>query len=237
MPAQNSITTKTHHAGLAYQDAGREITQNFSTMASNMSLATGMLAAILTVIGAGELFGVAKGDQSTINAIPPLSTISLLILSMALPLLVRFFMRSLLAYQNLLRYRAIHDAAWKFINQNASWSYFRDAYRLYIEEWRSPKPLINLIASNLRYGFLWLFVVMIGAIAWGFISNWFTTGCIVAATILVVGVGWEIFSLFKGMRKYFTFAALPGNPYDSIRVCLANRDRCMLKPLNRKLNR
>src|ERR1044071_7934045 len=89
-------------AGRLYDDSGREMTQNFATMNSNMSLAAGTLAAVLTVLGAGELFGGNNAVPS--SKVPTLSPVSLIILVIAVPLVYRFFFRSLIAYQNFIRF-------------------------------------------------------------------------------------------------------------------------------------
>jgi hypothetical protein len=44
-------------ATIAYENAGREITQAFETRNANLTLAAGALGVLLTVLGAGQLFG------------------------------------------------------------------------------------------------------------------------------------------------------------------------------------
>jgi hypothetical protein len=58
-------------AKMAYENAGREISQSFDIQNSNMALAAGALAAILTVIGTGNLF--LKHD---VGGVPKLTTAS-----------------------------------------------------------------------------------------------------------------------------------------------------------------
>ena len=72
-------------------------------MNSNVALAAGTLAAILTVLGAGELFA-SPAPPPKPSAFPDLSPISLLSFARSFPLVYRFFFRAVIAYQNLLRF-------------------------------------------------------------------------------------------------------------------------------------
>lgn len=185
-----------------YLDAGREVTQNFSTMYSNISLASGLLAAVLAVLGAGELF---KDHPSTTGGLPDLSPISLNILCLAFPLLLRALVRSMLGYNNLLRYNKIRAAAWDYLSGSGSWVEFYATYEIYQTKWRSPTAIGKCIQSNMKYGFAWLFFVFTIAISWAFYTS--TGGPRVklwAALILVLGVGWESTNLARSASAYFT---------------------------------
>ncbi|OBI50369.1 hypothetical protein [Mycobacterium sp. E787] len=197
-------------ATVTYQDAGREVSQNFSTMYSNLTLASGLLTALLGVLGAGELFKGAGGTTGTqpphmIEGIPALSPISVMVLVLVFPLLFRFFVRTMLAYNNLLRYNKIRAAAWKFLQGQSQWTEFSSTYCLYELKWKSPQTIRQSMWSILKYGFMWLFAVFVVAIGWGFAT---TTGGwkfrLIAGLALILGAGWEIGSLIKARTFYFS---------------------------------
>jgi hypothetical protein len=201
-------------AKVTYQDAGREVTQNFSTMYSNLTLASGLLTALLAVLGAGELFKGAGGTTGTlpppppphmVEGIPALSPISVMVLVLVFPLLSRLLVRSMLAYNNLLRYNKIRAAAWTFLQGQSQWNEFCSTYCLYELKWKSPQTILQSMWSNLKYGYMWLFAVFVVAIGWGFAT---TTGGwkfrLIAGIVLILGVGWEIGSLINARRYYFS---------------------------------
>jgi hypothetical protein len=66
------------------RDAGREITQAFDTLTNNLTLAGGTLAALLAVIGAGELFG----DQPVVVSVNGVMTEGALRWQVGLPQLM-----------------------------------------------------------------------------------------------------------------------------------------------------
>lgn len=189
-------------AQLVYEDAGREVTQNFTTMYSNISLASGLLAALLAALGAGELFS----DTATKTAgVPDLSPISLVILCLAFPLLLRALVRSMLGYNNLLRYNLIRGAAWKYLSGSGTWLNFYATHEVYQTKWRAPEAIGKSIRSNMKYGFAWLFVVFAVATAWAFYTS--TGGPkprLAAAAILLLGFGWESINLARSAKSYFT---------------------------------
>jgi hypothetical protein len=186
-------------ARLSYENAGREITQAFNTMNSNMTLVAGTLAALLGALGAGELFA---GDGRP-SGFPEFSSVSLLVLALAFPLVVRFFVRSLIAYQNLLRFNSVQTAAWRFLAGEISWEAYQFHQKVYVHEWKSPKTLWQLIVENLKYGYFWIFVAATLPVAWAFRSaDWWCAG-IVAAGLLVVGLGWEFETMRRSRHRYF----------------------------------
>lgn len=189
---------------VVYEDAGREVTQNFTTMYSNISLASGLLAAVLAVLGAGELFS----DSASMRAgLPDLSPISLMILCLAFPLLLRALVRSMLGYNNLLRYNKIRAAAWEYLSGTGSWEEFYATHEVYQTKWRAPEAIGKSIRSNMKYGFAWLFFVFAAATAWGFYTSsggWKVKAA--AALILTLGLAWETFNLGRSAKSYFTLA-------------------------------
>jgi len=190
---------RAEYARMVYEDAGREITQSFETQNSNMTLVAGTLAAVLTVLGTGELFHA----KSRIGGIPRLSVTSLMVLTIALPLVFRFFVRSTTAYQNLLRFNAIQRAAARFLTGRQPWEAFLLHYTIYVERWRSPRALSRVMLENLRYGYFWVFVAATVPLAWAFyLANWHW-GRSVSLALLVVAFGWEASTLPKFRRRYW----------------------------------
>lgn len=189
-------------AQLVYEDAGREVTQNFTTMYSNISLASGLLAALLAALGAGELF---SNTATKTAGLPDMSPISLVILCLAFPLLLRALVRSMLGYNNLLRYNTIRGAAWKYLTRADSWANFYATYEVYQTKWRAPEAIGKSIRSNMKYGFAWLFVVFTIATGWAFYTS--TGGIkprIAGAAILILGFAWESINLARSAKGYFT---------------------------------
>jgi hypothetical protein len=192
-------------ARLNYENCGREISLAFDTMNSNLSFAAGTLAALISLLGAGVLIGETKpGASAAANTgIPHLSSVSLVILSVALPLIWRFFIRATTGYQNLDRNNLIQKAAWTFLTEERSWAYFDLTVRIYFTRWRSPLTFPRAAWRNLKYGFLWIFAVLLAAIVWGFVSTDSQLARIVAGVVLVIGIGFEACTLRGYVRRYY----------------------------------
>jgi hypothetical protein len=193
----------------AFEDAGREITQAFGVLSSNVTLAAGTLAALLAVVGAGELFNrqtvqitthtnevLSVQGQSTAG-IPELSNVSLILFAAALPLLVRFFLRATLGYQQLLRFNRVRDACWRYLAGEGTWESARAYVRIYVTSWRSPETLPKLAWGSAKYGFVWLFVVYLLVLLWGFLTADNLGPRLVAAGFIVIGVGFEAATLTR----------------------------------------
>jgi hypothetical protein len=188
-------------AVLAYENAGREISQVFDVINSNTGLAAGTLAAVLAVLGAGELFGSSGRRVALGGGLPRLSSVSLIVLAAAAPLLWRFFVRAVTAYQNLLRFIEIQKEAWRFLTGERTWPAFSRYVDLYWVEWRSPKPLHALMWDNLKYGFFGIFLITGGAVLWAFVTSAGRLPRVVAGAILLIGFGWEAVTLEGHRRK------------------------------------
>lgn len=189
---------------LAFENAGREISQVFDVMNSNLALAAGTLAALLAVLGAGELFAQAKeGTQVRGGSFPRLSAVSLIVLAAAAPLVMRFFVRSMTAYQNLLRFLDIQRTSWAYLSGQRSWSYFEHHYEIFWMKWRTPKSMRRVVWENVKYGFMWIGVVMLGAIGYAFWSVDSISARLVAGSILLLGIGWELITLVGYRKRYY----------------------------------
>lgn len=179
--------TRSEFARMQFENAGREITQTFEIMNSNTALATGTLAALLAVLGAGELFG----PTSPRDSLPRLSSVTLLVLAATLPLLWRFFIRSCTAYENLLRFNDIQREAAKYLNGESNWTAFEVHNNLFWRDWKARRPFRSVLWHNLQYGFMWIFLIAIGVLVWAFVSSEGGTPRIVAAVLLAVAAVWE----------------------------------------------
>ncbi len=167
-------------ASLAYENAGREITQAFETLNSNLTLAAGALGALLAVLGAGELFGRDTQAQplagapspgaTTLLGIPRLSDVSVLLLAAAFPLLGRFFIRATFGYQQLLRFNLVQRTMWEYLGADIGWEIPGRAMELYIQRWKSPQSAHSLLWGSFKYGFVWVFVLAAIALGWGLAS-------------------------------------------------------------------
>jgi len=181
-----------------YDNAGREITQNFETMNSNMSLAAGGIAALVTVIGAGQLF---KGKVQ--SHVPSLSAISLILLVAVFPLVYRFFFRSLIAYQNLRRFNLVQNKMVRYLRGQDDWTVASGVVDQYLDRWCTPISFPRAVLENLKYGFFWIFAILGAAIGWGFYSTQGEDARVVAGTILAIGLVWEAATLPGFVSRYF----------------------------------
>jgi hypothetical protein len=211
MPANNRRET----AALAFNDAGREVTQAFDVLGSNLTLTAGTLAALLAVIGAGELFhsstvilassgkaSAVPGQVATAHGIPKLSSTSLLLLAFGLPLVGRFFVRATLGYQQLERFNLVKNAQWRYLSGDASWQHAKAHYDVYVVDWRSPGSLWTLSKGSAKYGFVWLFVLYALVLGWAFYTasgGWLPRA--VAAMAVVIGIGYDVVTLRRS--SYF----------------------------------
>lgn len=196
--------TRVQLAKAAYENAGREITQAFSTLNFNTALAAGVLATVLGTIGAGELFG--RQPSAPTDGIPDLSVVSNFVLVLSAPLLFRFFLRTMLGYQNLLRFNLIQREAWKYLSGRVSWYAFHFVEDMYgnVENWRSPKTLRSLVISNLEYGYFWIFAALGMPLAWSYYTIWDLSQARTWSLVIVgVAAAWEITVFMTHRRKFF----------------------------------
>jgi hypothetical protein len=201
---------------LAFEDAGREITQAFSTLSGNLTLAAGTLGALLAVIGAGELFGQQSvivnveattvrakvPRQATIEGLPELSNVSLLLLAVALPLIGRFFVRATIGYQQLLRFNKVRTACWRYLSGDLDWPTAKAHVDIYVTRWRSPQRLRTLLWGSAKYGFVWLFIIYALVLGWAFYTASGFVPRLVAGALIGLWVLFEAFTLVKS--SYFT---------------------------------
>jgi hypothetical protein len=202
-------------ASLAYENAGREITQAFSVLSANLTLAAGTLGVLLTVLGAGELFGhdivvqvaghtvqrTGTSETRTIAEVPRLSDISVLLLAAAIPLLGRFFIRATIGYQQLIRFNLIQRNVWHYLSGDAGWELARMTMSIYSQKWKSPASAGSLFKGSFMYGFAWVFALAATALAWGLITAPGIVPRAVALAFVIVGVGADWLTLLR--TKHF----------------------------------
>lgn len=198
-----------------FDDAGREITQAFNVLGSNLTLAAGLLGALLAVIGAGELFGgqtvivntertrVHTGlpSHATVAGLPKLSAVSLLVLALALPLLLRFFVRATIGYQQLQRYNLVSRACWQYLAGDRSWVSAKAHVDVYVVRWRSPATARSLIIGSAKYGFVWIAAIYLVVLGWALATVPDAVPREVAAVILVAALLFDPITL--GRSSYF----------------------------------
>jgi hypothetical protein len=200
-----NVAKKRAIATLAYENAGREITQAFGTLNSNLTLAAGALGALLTVLGAGELFGhdiivqiasravknAGSARASTLAGVPRLSNVSVLLLAAAFPLLGRFFIRATFGYQQLLRFNKVQRCMWDYLNDKVEWTLPSQVMELYVQKWKSPASAGSLFWGSFKYGFVWVFVLALIALMWGLATAPGIVPRVIAGIFAVVSVGGE----------------------------------------------
>jgi len=140
-----------------YDQAGREIGVAFGAINANTGWAITLLSILVTGIFLSGIFPDIR------------SFIVLLLISL---LLIRFFARTVLAYQNLIRWNIFRNSIDKiFLGEDRDGSIQKDLRKsidLYDWRWLSPQPRSKLILSNLRYGYwyMFLFIYLLAAYAW-----------------------------------------------------------------------
>jgi hypothetical protein len=199
-------------ARIAHEDAGRGISQNFDTLHSTLALSGGALAALLALLGAGQLFANRITQTGTVLSpdlahLPKLSSVSLLVLALAFPLFLRLFMRALLAMVALYRFVRVQAASWAFLSgADTDEKRFLHVYDELVTKWHSTMRFSAVLKRTLTYIFFWIFFVSIGSLIWAFITATGATARIVAVLVILIGICWEIYQLVDSWDGYFTLA-------------------------------
>ncbi len=140
-----------------YDQVGREITLAFNTINVNTGWAFTLFSLLVSGIFLSGVF-------------PDIRTFSVLLLISVL--LIRFFVRTSLGYQNLIRWNKFRNSIDKiFLGADANGSIetdLRKSIAVYDWRWVSPIPRHKLFLSNLRYGFwaMFLLTFVIAVYAW-----------------------------------------------------------------------
>lgn len=175
---------------LFYTEVGREISLAYTTLNQMKNFA---VIAVAALVG-----GVAS--ISGLMATSPDKTLfytGLFVGACATHLfVVRFFVRSILCYNNLIKWNILQAdlvrlklASTNPEKENRIFAKHLDQYYL---NWHAPLPRTNQIVSNLKLGFGLLFVIPPPLIVWGLIQTWgepFTMG---VATLTLLGTLIEV---------------------------------------------
>jgi len=135
-----------------YAEVGREIDVASSQLHDTTNWSIGIAMAAVSTLAISE------------RPYPDVWTFGVVVVGFVL--VMRFFIRSCLAYANLDKWSKIHRLITKYRLQTGSAdtdSLGRDieeAIQQYHIEWRSPKPPWALLWSNLKLGYLYLFLVL-----------------------------------------------------------------------------
>ncbi len=131
----------------------------------------------------------------------------------ALILVLRFFVRSCIAYSYLHRWNRIHRAIVRIHvleNNNAHPQYIKqlqESINVYHVQWHSSIRLKSLICANLKLGYLQLFIVVVGLLLYGLCnSDWRDPGPWIIATIVVIDLLYE-YCVFPS-KTYLKYVAL-----------------------------
>jgi hypothetical protein len=127
----------------------------------------------------------------------PTSYLSFFLLSVALVLLTQFFVRTAKDYLNQIRFAALEKiclACLFSLNINANKPQLEDVakgFDIYFVQWKSPKPLGNVIRKTLfDHGYFALYVVVLTLLIWvGVSMNWNDVrpiGTLVAVVVLML---------------------------------------------------
>jgi hypothetical protein len=112
-------------------------------------------------------------------------------------------MRSLIAYQQLLRFNDVQRSAWSFLAGDESADSFLKHYNVYVEEWKSPSTFSDLVRDNLRYGYFWVFAIACIVFGWAFYSaHWW--GRSASITLLGIALAWEALTLPDYIANYIS---------------------------------
>ena len=194
-----------------YSECGREISLAFQTMDNNQNWTVTLVSAIIVgIILSGFL--------------PNIWTWSLLVIGLALT--IRFFVRTCLAYINLIRWNFFRKKINSYFlqtpeNEKAALFYeIKEGIKIYDDQWNSPISKRNLIFANLKYGYYYAFSALILMIVYNLYSIYHTTGFLGPTAMQVTAVGflgllvilWEV----KGLFDPPFFKHIPSSRHPSI---------------------
>lgn len=184
-----------------FAEVGREI-DNASTQlheTTNWSIGVVMAAVSAVAVAPGEY-----PNRWTLAAV-----------AVAWVLTVRFFVRSCIAYSYLARWNKIHRSIVriKLLSGDGKRAEYEEelkqAIDIYHVQWKSATRLPALVFSNLKLGYLQLFVVNLALLAYGLLksdcADWVTWTVVVVVLVDLVYEYWSFPSKtyleFKGITK------------------------------------
>lgn len=152
-----------------------------------VTLAVGVVAAAL---GLGTAYKSVDGE------------LPLMAILVAAPLLVRFYVRSCIDYAVHCRWKEIRNATDRYFRgrpaaggvKAAARAHLDQVVELYYFQWKSPLTLRTVLWHQLRLTYLWPFILLAGAMAWGF----WIVGC--AKGPLIVGVVVALYLIYEAYQ-------------------------------------
>jgi len=141
---------------------------------------------------------------------------TLMVVVVADVLLVRFFVRSCLAYANLHKWNRINRLAVRHMTEDNEASttlqVLREAVDRYHLKWESPEPWWKIVKSNLKLAYGQLFAVMGGLTVYGFCLVDWDARVVGLLVLLVADLVWE--ALVFPRKTYLKYAGpIPGDPF------------------------
>lgn len=185
-----------------YDQCGREISLAMETMDNNQNWTITLVSAIIAGI-------ILRGF------LPDIWTWSLLIIGLALT--IRYFVRSCLAYSNLIRWNLIRKKINKFYlftqskNKAEALQDILNSIKSYDDQWLLPLSRKKLIFSNLKYGYYYAFFTLSLMLAYNAFAVYKETSFFGPAAMQILSIGflgilvvlYEVKGLFD--QPYFKY--------------------------------
>lgn len=136
-----------------YQELGREKDLSMNILHTTTNWALALIGAVLTVY----FLYYQSIDKKNLY-------FSLASLLLILGIIFRLFVRSILAYNNLLKWNDLKEKTLLLIadyENNIFRESFKESYALFISLWRAYRPTKELILSNLHLGYVHIFILVI----------------------------------------------------------------------------
>ena len=181
-----------------YKECGREITLAYTTLNQMKNWAivvqAAIVAATVSFVRSSAVGASANYDSRIWTAIVVGAVFSHLFT-------VRFFVRAITCYNNLLRWNTLQSSivASRLSSPGVvSEDKLHENIQNYYHSWRAPISRTQQVSSNLKLGFGLLIVVPVTIVAVGAFSLWshaLVRGLVVAAIVLT---GWELYDFAQG---------------------------------------
>lgn len=164
-----------------YKECGREVTLAYTMLNQMKNWGIVVLAAIISSVAS---FGRSPEGTAPIDATRHFAIAVVVGATLAYVFTLRFFVRAILCYINLLRWNTLQAAIvdLKLVPREGSSSAaaadepselkLRDAIRDHFHRWLATVPRKSQIASNLKLGFGPLFAISLLLLVWGLVVVW-----------------------------------------------------------------
>ncbi|HVT87738.1 MAG TPA: hypothetical protein VHD56_02715 [Tepidisphaeraceae bacterium] len=159
-----------------YKECGREVTLSYTTLNQMKNWAIVVQGTIIAAVAA---FGRSVYATGTATAPKEIGTAIVVGAVLAHLFTIRFMIRSILCYINLLRWNILQaaivqlklplDASTDLVKRQAA---LREKIQQYYHDWASPIPRGAQIASCLKLGFGLLLALPTALVIWGAFAHW-----------------------------------------------------------------